>query len=567
MTFAKAINTLLFLVVAANAGSAHSQPGVNSQPYSTGSPPFTVSNARELVQRAERHVQEGQLEQAILLYEKALQLEPNNTAWLYRVGVLMGWDRQYSRAEHYFRTVLQLEPDNRRAHRALAMLYAWKKDYARSLAIYREHLKRFPDDEAAIRELADVLAWKGDLEKSILVYRSLVKKHPEDVELRMSLAQVYVWNGNLEKAKAEYHTVLERQPGNATVYRKLGLLYAHGGHFEKARTMLFKAIRLNPQDPENYVAIGDVSRWSLDVRKARHYYRKALEIRDGYTPALKGLRELDLMRSTIFHAGMEEDYLSQTLVTELYLPVLERSQFRLAYSNLDRTFYFRKRFQIGFQTDWSARSRTTVEYRHSTFSYPDSINPDNTALTEWRSVRFRYRFRPTLTTSFEWTYEFSRSFLYHWPDQKGSVHLGEMVFEKRWNRWLETEVGAVLLRNFDPNVSDTLMYRTFSLVRAGITLRPTGDISLNVRYIPNSDLDNTILSTTIGELKWRFHQPVTLWLRYLEDRYRKGFTIQEYLTGVRIPLFNRHFIQIARNWIRGPRKQGTYLLFDIVLRM
>lgn len=95
-------------------------------------------------QRAYQHFLEGNYQFAILDYDSALMLDPDNLTYLLERGMLLIKIKDYEKAIIDFNAVLDYEPDNARAWFNLANAYYLKKEYSASLECYNQAIDLNP---------------------------------------------------------------------------------------------------------------------------------------------------------------------------------------------------------------------------------------------------------------------------------------------------------------------------------------------------------------------------------------------------------------------------------------
>ena len=120
--------------------------------------------AGEFYKRARFLQRSGRLEDAKVLYNKALMLDSNSVKALNDLGVAYMQGRDYVEAQESFEQAIQRKPDYVDAYYNLACLYALKGEKIRSL----NHLKKAISLDASVREWAkkdrDLQNLKGQTE-------------------------------------------------------------------------------------------------------------------------------------------------------------------------------------------------------------------------------------------------------------------------------------------------------------------------------------------------------------------------------------------------------------------
>lgn len=159
---------------------------------------------------------------------------------------------------------------------------------------------------------------------------SMPKAQPERAaEINLELGIDYLRKGNLEQAKEKIDRALEQDSRNAKAQAAAGLLYDRLGEQNKSESHFERAISLNPKNPEirnNFAAIlcqrgkydrgekmaltaisdplyktpevalmnaGNCRRSAGDVKGAEEHFRKALERKPRFGPALYQLADLE----------------------------------------------------------------------------------------------------------------------------------------------------------------------------------------------------------------------------------------------------------------------------------
>ena len=100
--------------------------------------PESLVNAATLYEKARFFQKNGRLQEAKLLYEEILSLDPDYVDALNNLGVIHIHDKDYSAARAYFSKAVLLKPDYVDSHYNLACLHALEGEVSQSLV----HLKK-----------------------------------------------------------------------------------------------------------------------------------------------------------------------------------------------------------------------------------------------------------------------------------------------------------------------------------------------------------------------------------------------------------------------------------------
>lgn len=183
--------------------------------------------ARELIRLAERdpnwdylylllgqaHQLNGDLQKAILAFQRALQLTPNSLEAALRLAYAYESAGQVAQAISAYRKALEINPNTPIAMNNLAYLLAehgGDLDEAQKLA--QLALQRVPQQQY----IADTLGWiyfkKNDLEAALQIFQNLVKKYPDEAAFRYHLGAVLLKRGQKAQARAELQAALDNKP-------------------------------------------------------------------------------------------------------------------------------------------------------------------------------------------------------------------------------------------------------------------------------------------------------------------------------------------------------------------
>ncbi len=177
-----------------------------SQPSAPATPPQTEAMA--LVKQGQDLNKDGKFDQAIALYQKALQLDPRlYDAELY-MGVSLDLQGKYQEARQHLAKAIELasEAQTVQSLRVMAVSYAFEHNTAKASEYERRaydlqyNWSRYEDAAATANELARMYLESGDLDNALQWYqtgRSTGMKDP-----KITPAEKDLWNFRWEAAMA-----------------------------------------------------------------------------------------------------------------------------------------------------------------------------------------------------------------------------------------------------------------------------------------------------------------------------------------------------------------------------
>ena len=189
----------------------------------------------------------GQFDDAIVAYNKALQIKPDSPEALNKLGAALDGKDQLDEAIAAYNKALQIKPDFHKALNNLGIAFARKGQFDEAIAALNKALQIKPDFPEALNNLGIVFARKGQLDEAIAAYNKALQLRPDSVEALNSLGNALANKGQLDDAIAAYNKALQFMPNHASLHYNLGLALRKAGKEEEARRAFAKAQQLDPK--------------------------------------------------------------------------------------------------------------------------------------------------------------------------------------------------------------------------------------------------------------------------------------------------------------------------------
>lgn len=281
----------------------------------------------------------GKTDQAVAVYRKAVELDPNHADVHLVLGGAFENAGKLDDAIEYYRRATETDPGNATAYiclgnalkKAGSVLEAMQ-EYARSIQVdpksvtgylhlagalhetgyYREALQEYRnalqlDDKAAEvhHRLGRVLANQGQVSDAISHYKKAIILHPALALAHADLALLLETTGQVSEALEGYRRAMSADPENATIQIVFGRALVGAGHISEAAQVLSRAVELDPGQGIAYHLLGICLEKSGDLRQAVSYVERAVELDPGSPEAHSYLGYL-LARSGDFESGIRE---------------------------------------------------------------------------------------------------------------------------------------------------------------------------------------------------------------------------------------------------------------------
>ena len=310
---------------------------------------------QELLEQSFRHHQNGDLQQALSLYdqvlenapdhgqalnmagiahaalgedaaslaclEKATRLYPDYANAFANLGIVLHGQRRYEEAAAAQRRVIELEPGDVDAHNQLGIELRNLGKYQGAIEAFERAIELDPDNIAAHTNLGNVLQDTDRMEEAAASYRRAIALEPEFTSALRGLGNALQRLGREAEALDSYRRAVAAEPGYVRALVDLGGALVETGQKEEGAECLRQAAEREPEDAYIHANYGIDLHELGRFEEAIESFDRALALEPGNTHALSyktiSLHEL--------HRGVEFNFITQLdlLVRRLELPLPE----------------------------------------------------------------------------------------------------------------------------------------------------------------------------------------------------------------------------------------------------
>ncbi len=214
--------------------------------------------ARALARRAQVRMNEGNLQEAVALMDRAAQTN----------RVDMEVVRLYPELAAVAGTALEKQGDlDLAAHL-----------YARLLTVV-------PDDARMQLRLGKIHQQMGHDDDALLAFDHAVNVDPRSLPARLYLAAVHAKHGRVAAADTHYRAAAEIEPDNPRVYNEWGKFHLRQKRWDAAIGIFDKGVSLAPREAQLANNLGVAWAQKGDLATAVTWYERAVDVQPGYTRA------------------------------------------------------------------------------------------------------------------------------------------------------------------------------------------------------------------------------------------------------------------------------------------
>ncbi len=228
-------------------------------------------------------------EEAILHYEEALRLSPNEVEVHSNLGSALTKVGRPQEALAHCERVLQLKHDYAPGQNGCGLALAALGRGPEAMAHYEQALRLSPDLAEAHNNLGKALAETGRIADAVSHYEKALALEPDLAEAHNNLGMVLTGAGKFQEAVQHFARALELAPEYAEVHSNLGIILANTGHVPEAIAHYKEALRLQPDFARAYNGLGNALMNAGRPQEAVPYFEEALRLQPGFAKAHNNL--------------------------------------------------------------------------------------------------------------------------------------------------------------------------------------------------------------------------------------------------------------------------------------
>jgi protein O-mannosyl-transferase len=244
------------------------------------------------------------------LWRHALACTTGNILAYVNLGHELFEQRRLDEAISLYQKGLEAQPNNRQFHNNLANALRENGRLDEAIVHYERAVQIQPGSAEAQFNLGKALGLRGKQDEAIGRYKIALQVEPGFLPARMSLGNALLQQGKADLASAHFRRLLEIRPNDAGLHLNLGLCCFQTGRMEEARSEYERALQISPADP----AIENNLAWLLaacpvaalrDGNKAVELARQANALTGGERPLILRTLAAGLAEAGCFPEAVE----------------------------------------------------------------------------------------------------------------------------------------------------------------------------------------------------------------------------------------------------------------------
>jgi tetratricopeptide (TPR) repeat protein len=240
-------------------------------------------------------IQKGQVEGALVQYQKALQINPNDLEALNNLGVALFRKGRMDDAVAQYQKALAISPNYVLTHNNLGNALLQRGQLDDAVAHYQKALEINPNFAGAHYNLGNALFQKGRVDDAMAHYQKALEINPNRPEAHYNLANTLIQKGQMHDAVAHYQKALEINPNYPEAHNNLGNALLQRGQLDDAVAHYQKALEINPNFPEARYNLGKAFIQKGQLDSAITQFQEVLRLKPDFRPAQDDLNHAEAL--------------------------------------------------------------------------------------------------------------------------------------------------------------------------------------------------------------------------------------------------------------------------------
>ncbi len=219
---------------------------------------------------------EDKMPEALTLFEKALELNPDYFEAHYNRGLALDHLHRPQEAIEEYRKAVSLSPESREARMLLAQSLQSGGDIAGAIEQFQILENSFPNDGELHATLGSLLVQAGRFGEAAEEFRELIELFPLAASPHNDFGNALYVLGQHDRALDEYREAIRLNPKMAEAHNNLAGALQHTGHLDKAINEFRVAMGLDPTSPKLHINLARALAQGGQKEEAIKEYETAL---------------------------------------------------------------------------------------------------------------------------------------------------------------------------------------------------------------------------------------------------------------------------------------------------
>lgn len=242
-----------------------------------------------MLQEALKLHQTENFNEAAILYNKILKMQPHNIDTISLLGTLNLQTGNFDDACLLLKKSIKLKPNNASAHNNLGSVFQSSGRFEEAITSYKQSIILNPDYDEAYYNLGNAYQAVGQLVNAIASYKQAIALNPNDADIHSNLANALRKSKRPEEALMNYRQAIILMPHNAEMHNNLGAALQELEMFDDAILNYRQAITLSPEFAKAHNNLGAALNKQHKHEDAVKCFNRAIDLKPDYAEAYYNL--------------------------------------------------------------------------------------------------------------------------------------------------------------------------------------------------------------------------------------------------------------------------------------
>jgi Flp pilus assembly protein TadD len=261
----------------------------------SGKTPEVSAEVQSGLLQGDQAYRRGDTDRALFHYVTALNLDPENTDLLYRIGMIHSENKSLDAADQAFNQILALQPDHAGALEGHGLVLLRQRKYAEAKQLLETVVQKDSGRWRAYNGLGVISDINNNHALAISYYELALQQRPGSPMIFNNLGYSYYLDADWESAEKAFNQAVNSDPDHRKTWSNLGMLYVRTGRYDEA---LQAFTRFMPM-PEAYNTMGYICMLEGNFDRAEAFFGDAIRL----SPSYYGAAHENLARARARESG------------------------------------------------------------------------------------------------------------------------------------------------------------------------------------------------------------------------------------------------------------------------
>lgn len=216
-------------------------------------------------------------EKAVAKLHKCMQLQPENTAVMFKLGEIYFKNNYLREAAQILEKAVSIDKNNKWYWLLLSDVYKVQKSYSKAIEVYKNLLKLDPENFSYLSDLAGLYIYKQSFNEALKTYNTLEDLYGINPGISLQKEKIYLSLKQPENAINELNKLIKEYPDNGKYIKMLIDLNLALGYEDEIPTLYEQLMQMDSNDGSAMLAMADYYLKKGEDEKGRKLLKEAFE--------------------------------------------------------------------------------------------------------------------------------------------------------------------------------------------------------------------------------------------------------------------------------------------------